>query len=144
MSPTQWAEVKLRAEQGESYEAIANLYPITAKAIDKRCQDEKWSTPRRVNKALRGELPEDDPAQAAANVWRTRKAEARETVFQGARKSLERFFAMAPIPQSFSEAAIAHKLMSDSISPPEEQENKGSINLAILTQVGFQPRIQED
>lgn len=144
MTDLQWAEVRVRAEAGEPYEAISALYPITVSSIEKRSYLERWVTPTRIQKAVRGELQPDDPAHAAANVWLARKEQARETVFHGAKKALDRFFAMSPVPQSFSEAQIAHKLMNDAISPPEEQESRGNINLAILTSVGFQPRIQED
>lgn len=51
---------------------------------------------------------------------------------------------MAPVPQSFGEAAIAHKLMNDAISPPEEQQSHGNVNLAILTAVGFSPRVSDE
>jgi hypothetical protein len=51
---------------------------------------------------------------------------------------------MSPIPQSFGEAAIANKLMNDAIKPPDEQQSSGSVNLAILTAVGFTPRVSDD
>ena len=144
MTKTQWLEVKARAEAGEAYDSIASLYPIGTSAIVKKAVLERWVTPRRLQKGLRGELSADDPASASATVWRERGEAARETVFHGARKSLDRFFAMAPVPQSFGEAAIAHKLMRDAISPPEEQQPHGNVNLAILTAVGFSPRTQDD
>ncbi len=140
MSKADWLQVKARAESGESYDSIAALFPIGTSAIVKKAVTEKWVTPRRLAKGMRGELSANDPAAASAAIWKERRETARETVFQGARKSLERFFAMAPIPQSFGEAAIAAKLMQDSISPPEEQQGNGSVNLAILTSVGFTPR----
>lgn len=143
MSKADWLEVKARAEAGEAYESIAARFPIGTSAIVKKAVNERWVTPRRLAKGMRGELSADDPASASATLWRERGETARETVFQGARKSLERFFALAPVPQSFGEAAIAHKLMKDAISPPEEQQSHGNINLAVLTQVGFSPRMQD-
>jgi hypothetical protein len=143
MSKAQWLEVKARAEAGEAYESIAARFPIGTSAIVKKAVNERWVTPRRLQKGLRGELSANDPASAAAAVWAERKQDARETVFQGARKSLERFFAMAPVPQSFGEAAIANKLMNDAISPPEEQASHTNVNLAVLTQANFSPRMQE-
>jgi len=143
MSKTDWLEVKARAEAGEAYESIAARFPIGTSAIVKKAVNERWVTPRRLAKGMRGELSADDPASASAAIWKERRENARETVFQGASKALQRFFAMAPVPQSFGEAAIAHKLMNDAISPPDEQVNHTNVNLAVLTQVGFSPRMQD-
>ena len=144
MSKTQWLEVKARAESGEAYEAIASQYPVVVQTIKDRASQEQWCTPARIQRGVRGELAKDDPAAAAATVWVARKEQARETVFQGAKRSLERFFAMAPVPQSFGEAAIAAKLMNEAITPPEENQSSGNVNLAILTAVGFTPRVSDD
>lgn len=144
MTRTQWLEVKARAESGEAYDVIATQYPIGVQSIKDRASSERWVTPTRLQKGVRGELSQDDPATAAANVWVARKEQARETVFQGTRKSLERFFAMAPVPQSFGEAAIAAKLMNEAITPPEDHQPNTNVNLAILTAVGFSPRVSDD
>jgi len=143
MTDTQWLEVKLRAEAGEPYDAIAASYPIGVSSIEKKAQLQRWATPARVSKGLRNELPKDDPASIVADIWRERGLEARETIHDGASKALKRFFAMAPVPQSFGEAQIAAKLLNDAIKPPEEQQSNGNVNLAILTAVGFTPRIQD-
>ena len=144
MSKTQWLEVKARAELGESYESIAMLFPINPQSMRDRATKEKWCTPARIERGMRNELAHDDPAQAVANVWKERKELARNTVYNGTRKALDRFFAMSPIPQSFSEAAIAAKLMNDSISPPEDNQPSVNMNLAVLTSVGFSPRQSDD
>lgn len=51
---------------------------------------------------------------------------------------------MAPVPQSFGEAAIAAKLMNEAITPPEDHQPNTNVNLAILTAVGFSPRVSDD
>jgi hypothetical protein len=145
MTKLQWMEVKVRAESGEPYDEIIASYPIGIDSIKKRAVAEQWVTPRRLQQGIRGELAQDDPATAAANVWISRKAQARENAYYGAKNALDRFFAMAPVPQSFAEAAMAKKMLDQAIDPEDGNEaTKGNINLAILTSVGFQPRIQED
>lgn len=143
MTSTQWLEVRARAELGEPYDTIAARFPIGVSAIEKKAQLQKWTTPARISKGMRNELPKDDPASIVADVWKERGLKARETVYMGASKALDRFFAMAPVPQSFGEAQIAAKLLNDAIKPPEEQQANGNVNLAILTAVGFTPRIQD-
>ena len=144
MTRLQWAEVKVRAEAGESYGSIAAAYPIGIDSIKKRAISERWVTPRRLQQGVRGELAQDDPATAAANVWLKRKEEARESTFQGASKAISRFFAMAPVPQNFSEAALAMKMRDQAIDPDAGSDaGRGNVNLAVLTSVGFAPRIQE-
>lgn len=144
MTSTQWLEVKARAEAGETYDSIALQYPVAAGTITQRAHHEAWVTPRRLQKGLKGQLSQDDPAQAAANVWLQRKEEARESTFQAMNKAFNRFAAMAPVPQTFAEAALALKMRDQAIDPDADKEqNKGNINLAVLTQVGFAPRIQE-
>lgn len=143
MTPIQWTEVRLRAEAGEPYEAIAALYPVTAGTIKHEAHSQKWLTPARIQRGVRGELKPDDPAQAAANLWVIRKEQARESVFHGARKMVERGFAMAPVPQTVGELALAVKLMNEAISPPEENHSTVNMNLAVLTSVGFTPKVQD-
>ena len=143
MTKLMWGEAKLRAESGESYEALSLEYPATEQTIRQRAYVERWLTPARIQKGVRGELTADDPDNAASQLWIKRKEEARETIHKGAKDALSRFFAMAPVPQSFGEAAIAKKMLDEAITPPEEQESKGNINLALLTTVGFTPRIQD-
>lgn len=144
LSKAQWNEVKVRAEAGEPYEVLANSMSIGVSSIWNKAHSEGWVTPRRLQKGLRGELSKDDPATASANQWLLRKQEAREAQFMAMTKAVQRFAAMAPVPQTFGEAAIAYKLLNEAVTPPEEIESKGNVNLAILTAVGFQPRIQED
>lgn len=145
MSKADWLQVKARAESGESYDSIAALFPIGTSAIVKKAVLEKWVTPRRLAKGMRGELSANDPAAASAAIWKERKEKSREMTYQGAQKSLERFFAMAPVPQTFGEAAIALKMRDQAIDPDAGKESgNGSVNLAILTSVGFTPRVSED
>jgi hypothetical protein len=145
MTRLQWLEVKVRAESGESYHSIAAAYPIGIDSIKKRAVTERWVTPRRLQQGVRGELSQSDPATAAANVWLKRKEEARESTFQGASRALSRFFAMAPVPQSFAEAILAKKMLDQAINPELVNEaGKGDVNLAVLTAVGFAPRVAKD
>ena len=145
MTKTQWLEVKARAEAGEAYDSIASLYPIGTSAIVKKAVLERWVTPRRLQKGLRGELSADDPASASATVWKERKEEARESTFQAMNKAFQRFAAMAPVPQTFAEAALALKMRDQAIDPEAGKEGgNGNVNLAILTSVGFTPRVSDD
>jgi adenosylcobinamide amidohydrolase len=78
-------------------------------------------------------------------MWTERGEEGREAIYQGTKKALQRFFAMAPVPQTFAEAATAAKLMKEAINPNEGKEaNQGGINIAVLTHQGFVPRQASD
>jgi hypothetical protein len=145
MTELQWMEVKVRAEAGERYGSIAAAYPIGIDSIKKRAISDRWVTPRRLQQGVRGELSQDDPATAAANVWVKRKEEARESSFQSASMALSRFFAMAPVPQSFAEAVLAKKILDQAIHPELGNEaGKGDVNISVLTAVGFTPRVAEE
>lgn len=138
-SQRDWDIIKALAESGRPYDQIAELFPVTTKTIYCRASSEQWATPLRISKAANGKLSADDPASAAAMIWKERGKAERENIYKGASKALERFFALSPIPLNFQEAAIAAKLMDSAISPPSESDSKGQVNLAILTHGAFIP-----
>lgn len=135
-----WPIIRALAEAGQPYKEIAEKYNIKPDTIAQRASEERWVTPRRLAKAQAGGLSVTDPASAVAALWSERKEKSREATFQGASKALDRFFAMAPVPQSFSEAAIALKMMDQAITPPSEADQSHNINIAVLTQAGFAPK----
>lgn len=140
VSDEDWSIIRALAEAGQPYADISERFNIQPNTISKRASLERWVTPMRLSKASAGELSANDPASAVASLWAGRKEKSREVTFQGASKALDRFFAMAPVPQSFSEAAIALKMMDQAITPPSEQDNSHNINIAVLTQAGFAPK----
>lgn len=140
VSDEDWNVLKSLYEAGESAGVLAEKYGIKPSTIHSRSSKQRWATPQRITRAKSLELVSSDPASAVADLWARRKGESRESVYQGAKKALDRFFAMAPVPQSFSEAAIAEKMLSKAIDPEVDQDTKGNINLAILTTTGFAPR----
>jgi hypothetical protein len=81
-----------------------------------------------------------DPASQVAALWASRKEGQREALYQGTNKALQRFFALAPVPQTFSEAAIAEKLLSKSIDPDASQSSQSNVSIQLLATQGFQPR----
>lgn len=138
----QWDIIKALYCAGKSSAEIAKDYPITSSAIRKRATLQKWPTPSRINRAIKtGARPTDDPAAAIADLWEQRKQEGRESVYQGAQKALQRFFAMSPVPQSFQEAQIAHKMMEKAIDPSEGKALQTNVNLQVLTSKEFSPRV---
>lgn len=139
VSREEWATIKALAEAGKPYNDIAADYPITSATIRGRSTNERWVTPKRLVKAAKGKLAADDPATAVANLWKGRGTQSREDVYKGASKSLERFFALAPVPDTYAEAKIALEMVEKSISPPSESDNSTQVNLAILTSGQFQP-----
>lgn len=142
VTDAQWEVIKSLYCAGVSSGDIAKDYPITSSTIRKRATVEKWPTPQRISRAIKtGQRNTDDPAAAIADLWESRKQEGRESVYQGSKKALERFFAMAPVPQSFQEAAIAHKMMEKAIDPSEGKAAPTNVNLALLTSDNFAPRV---
>lgn len=136
-----WPIIKALAEKGMTYKEIGELYGISHFTVGKRACKDKWITPMRLSKAKNGTLiSTNDPAHAVAHLWTGRADAAREQVFQGAKKALDRFFAMAPIPQSFAEAATAAKLMNESINPGGATQQTNNVSVQILSTQGFEPR----
>jgi len=135
----EWKAIQHMAESGVDYKEIGEQFGVTQHCIRKRATKQRWATPMRVSKARKGELAVNDPASLVAALWRDRGEQSREATYQGARKALDRFFAMAPVPQSFAEAATAHKLMQAAIDPNGESSSTRNVNLQILSSQGFQP-----
>ena len=136
----EWPAIRTMAEQGMSYREIGAKFGVTKDCIRKRATKEKWVTKARLKAAHRGELSPIDPATLVNAMWQDRSASAREQVYQGAKKALDRFFAMAPIPQSFAEAATAAKLMNESINPGGAIAQTNNVSVQILSTQGFEPR----
>ena len=140
VSPEQWSTIQALYCAGVDAKTIAKDYPIKPSSIHSRASKSKWPTPNRITRRANQSAVTDDPASALASLWKDREDKSREKVFQGASKALGRFFATAPVPQSFAEAATAAKLMNEAIKPPSEDEGKGTLNLQILSTQGFAPR----
>ena len=132
--------------QGMPAPELAVKYGIKPATINKWASKEKWPSPGRVSRAQKHPVAEaNDPAAAIAQMWTERGEQGRETVYQGANKAIQRFFAMAPVPQTFAEAATAVKLMKEAINPNEgKEQSQGGINIAVLTHQGFVPRQASD
>jgi uncharacterized protein YjcR len=135
--------IKERYCAGEIASDIAADFNISAHTIRTYSNRHKWPTPGRARLAETKpqKFSADDPAAILADVWASRKEQSRDQIYHGSKKALQRFFAMSPTPQSFSEAKIASELMNKAIDPDEgNNNNKGNINLAVLTQQGFEPK----
>lgn len=132
--------------QGMPAPELAKKYGIKPCTINKWASKEKWPSPGRITRAANNPIVQsDDPAAAVAEMWLKRGEEGRESVYNGMNKAVQRFFAMAPIPQTFAEAATAVKLMKEAINPNEgKEQNQGGINIAVLTHQGFVPRQASD
>lgn len=132
--------------QGVSGVELAKKYGIKPHTINKWASKERWPSPKRITRAANNPIVHsDDPAAAVAEMWTKRGEEGRESVYNGMNKAVQRFFAMAPVPQTFAEAATAVKLMKEAINPNEGKEtNQGGINIAVLTHQGFVPRQASD
>ena len=144
VSVKDWTTIRALAEAGESYASIAERYPLSPDYIKQKSNAERWITPNRLAKAARGRLAADDPATAIAHLWKERGQKSRDDTYKNTSKALERFYACSPVPTSFQEAAIAKKMLDDSISPKSEQDNKVQVNLAILTSKSFSPTSSHD
>lgn len=137
----QWACIRSMIEAGAAAPDVAKSYGLAPATINTKAHKECWATPRRVAAALASnDQNVDDPAALVAAIWAKRKEDARESLFQGASKSLSRFFALAPVPQTFSEAAIAEKLLSKAIDPDASSAAQSNVSIQLLATQGFQPR----
>lgn len=139
-TPQQWAQMQALAEAGVPYPEIAADFPVGVDSIRKRSTERQWVTPARLLKAAKGQLSADDPATLVANLWKERGEQSREDIYQGAHKALQRFFALAPVPQSFNEAATAAKLLKEAITPVALNENNSNLSVTILANSGFCPK----
>lgn len=137
-----WSLIRDRYCAGEKSSVIAKEYGCSAALIRLRATQDKWPTPRRIKRAqqLPDEYETDDPALAIADMWNKRKQAEREDIYQNAKKCLNRFFALSPIPTSFQEAKIAKEMLDKAIDPSGGEADKTSVNLSILTQGDFSPR----
>ena len=141
ISDEDWPAIRAMVESGVSYQELADRFGVTKHHIVKRSSKERWLTPQRIAMAKNGNTKTDDPANLVAELWRQRGAESRDMVFQGATKSLQRFFAMSPVPQNFSEAAIALKMADQSINPNgTDSQSTKNVSISILATKGFTPQ----
>lgn len=139
-SPQQWAQMQALAEAGVPYPEIAADFPVGVDAIRKRSTERQWVTPARLAKAAKGQLSADDPATLVAALWKQRGEQSREEIYQGANKALQRFFALAPVPASFNEAATAAKLLKEAIQPVSLIDQTANLSVTILANSGFAPK----
>jgi hypothetical protein len=141
VSKEQWEVIKALYCAGEKATVIAPKYGIKPETINKKAYKDKWPTPGRIKLAQANPMVEtNDPAQALAALWTERGEQSRESVYQGAKKALDRFFAMSPIPQTFQEAAVAHKMLKEAVDPTGSNEGqRTNVNIAVLTNKGFAP-----
>ena len=135
-----WPVIRSLVEKGMPQKEVAAKFGISPLYVSRKASDEKWITPMRLARAKKGLVPTHDPASAVVSIWAERSDAMRESVYQGAKKSLERFFAMSPVPQSFAEAATAHKLLKDSIDPSGGANTANSSVTQILQIQGFTPK----
>lgn len=137
-----WDVIKALYCAGEKAHIIAKRFNCSAAHIRKTACVQKWPTPQRISRAVKtGATATNDPAAALAELWETRKQQSREATYQGAQKALQRFFSMSPVPQNFSEAAIAQKMIDKAIDPSEGKSQPANVNLALLTGDSFSPRV---
>jgi len=138
--PEDWHVIRSLAEKGMPYKEIAPKFGISSLYIERRACEEKWLTPTRLARAKKGLVPANDPAMAVISIWAERSDAHREQVYQGAKKSLERFFAMSPVPQTFAEAATANKLLKDAIDPSGSNNGNSQVQVNILSSNSFSPK----
>lgn len=120
-------------EAGSTAEALATRFGVAVGTVYSYASKGHWATPRRILKAqtLSPSLSStNDPAAAVAALWLERKARARDVLYHGATKALDRFFATAPVPQSFAEAATASKMLESAINP--DPARASNTNIAFL------------
>lgn len=140
-SADDWACIRSLIEAGANAQDVAKTYGLAPATIHTRSHKELWASPRRVSVALAAnDQNTEDPAALVAALWLKRKEDARETLFHGARKSLDRFFALSPVPSTFSEAAIADKLLSKAIDPDASSSSNSNVSIQLLASHAFQPK----
>lgn len=136
VSEREWQMIRDLVCAGASATELAEKYNIEPNTIHRKASVEKWPTPRRIQKAQSKGLPVGDPASMIAKMWSKRQGESREEVYQGASKSLRRFWAKSPVPQNFAEAAIAEKMLNKAIDPTEGKSDNSDPNLQLLAAGG--------
>jgi hypothetical protein len=151
VTKAQWLTAKARMCAGESVPVLAKELGVTSLTVRRKAASEGWVTPRRLAVAVKKRVaeaiqcevlhPPKDELEAHADLWIERKRNTREFIYANSNKALQRFFAMAPVPQTFQEAAIAEKMLNGAISPESAGgQNSVNVNLAVLTSDGFVPR----
>lgn len=135
-----WPVIRSLAEKGVTYKELATRYNVTTQYIRERSSKEKWLTKQRLAMTKNETIVADDAAIAVLDLWDSRQRDARESTYQGAKKALERFFAMSPVPQSFAEAATANKLLKDAIDPSGSNNGNSQVQVNILATQGFSPK----
>jgi hypothetical protein len=141
VSDQDWPVIRHLVESGVRYKEVAERWGIKESTISTRASKERWLTPQRLALAKNGNAKVDDPANAVVDVWRQRGAESRDMIFDGAKRSLQRFFAMSPVPQSFAEAATAKKMLDDSINPNgTPSDSTKNVSISILAGKNFAPQ----
>jgi hypothetical protein len=134
-----WPAIRSMVESGVPYQELADRFGVKKHTIVKRASKERWLTPQRIALAKNGNTKTDDPANLVAALWHQRGVETRDMVFQGAAKSLQRFFALSPIPQSFAEASTALKMVNDAVNPSGSTDKQQNVSISILASKGFSP-----
>jgi hypothetical protein len=141
IADSDWPAIRSMVESGVPYQELADRFGVKKHTIVKRASKERWLTPQRIALAKNGNTKTDDPANLVAALWHQRGVETRDMVFQGAAKSLQRFFALSPVPQSFAEAATAKKMLDDAINPNgTPSESTKNVSISILAGKGFAPQ----
>lgn len=144
VSDADWEVIKALYCAGAKATELAPRWGIKPGTINTKASKEKWPSPLRVAQAAKNPIAEsDDPAQALAALWTERGEQSRESTYNGAKKALDRFWALAPVPTSFQEAAIANKMLKEAIEPEgpkDSQANSHQVNIAVLTNSGFTPK----
>ena len=140
VSDEDWNLIRELYCAGANANDLAARFGIKPCTIHKKASVNKWVTPMKLAIAAKRGVPTDDPAGAVAELWKQRQGEARESIYQGSKKALDRFFAMAPVPASFAEAAIAEKMLNKAIDPTEGKTVQQNVNLSLLTSNDFSPR----
>ena len=135
-----WPAIRHLVESGVRYREVAERFGVKESTISTRASKERWLTPQRLALAKNGNAKVDDPANAVVDVWRQRGVETRDMVYEGSKRALQRFFALSPVPQSFAEAATAHKLLRDAIDPTGSGESSKNVSISILAGKGFSPQ----
>lgn len=136
-----WPVIRSLAEQGVTYGELGERFGVKAQTIRKRSSQEKWLTKQRLAMTKNETIQADEPALAVLDLWSARQQGMRESIYQGSKKALERFFAMSPVPQSFSEAATAAKLLKDAIDPTGSNPSPhAGTTINILAAQGFSPK----
>lgn len=136
-----WAKIRSLIEAGATAPDVAKTYGLAPATINTKSHKESWASPRRVAIAIKNnDQNTEDPAALVAQLWAKRKEDARESLYQGTNKALQRFFAMSPVPQTFAEAAAADKLLAKSIDPNSDSNNQSNVSIQLLATHGFQPK----